>query len=202
MSIKGTLDISLDKKHKILQAAKARFLHYGVSKTTTRDIAEDLGISVSNLYLYFENKREIILAIAEECRAEQDKTDQEILNDTSLVPSRKLERLLVKKFRQVQDFRTESPKGTELMAYLVQEYPERLVSWQNNLEKLIFSVLEEGVAAGNFLISDVPHNAHMLRIALSQFFLPAHIQLPIEPSEEELVAFVHWHLSLISPSSQ
>jgi TetR/AcrR family transcriptional repressor of mexJK operon len=197
--VQEPLDIAPDKKSRILQVAKARFLHYGVSKTTTRDIAEDLGISVSNLYLYFENKREIILAIAEECRSEQDKTDQEVLSDATLTPPQKLERLLVKKFRQLKAFRTESPKGAELIAYLVQEYPERLTNWQNNLENLIFTVLDEGVRQGDFRIGDVRHGAHMLRIALTQFFLPAHIQLPIEATEEELVAFVHWHLSLISP---
>lgn len=194
--------LSLDKKTKILQAAKARFLHYGVCKTTTRDIADDVGISVSNLYLYFENKREIVLAIAQSCRAEQDRMDQQILADTALTPAQRLERLLLEKFRQARAFRTESPKGAELMAYLVQEYPERVADWQNNLENLIFTVLQEGVESGVFRMEDARQTAGLFRLSLAQFFLPPHIQLPLDPTEEELVALIRWHLSLLSYPSE
>lgn len=191
-------DLSQDKKTKILRAAKARFLHYGVGKSTTRDIAEDVGISVSNLYLYFENKREIVLAIAQSCRAEQDRMDQQILADDSLPPAETLERLLLEKFRQARSFRTESPKGAELMAYLVQEYPERVAAWQNNLENLILTVLEKGRQAGAFKMDDPGETAYLFRLSLAQFFLPPHIQLPLDPTEEELIALIRWHLSLLS----
>ena len=195
-------DLSQEKRSKILQAAKARFLYYGVSKTTTRDIAEDLGISVSNLYLYFENKREIVLAIANECRGEQDKLDQQILADSTLKPAEKLEKLLVEKFRIVDSYRstsTTTPKGAELFAYLLQEYPERIALWNANFEQLIFTVLEEGAKAGDFQFQDVRQAAHMFRISLIHFFLPPHIQLPEPPTEAELVAFIRWQLSLFTP---
>lgn len=202
MSTQELSGVSSDKKSKILQAAKARFLHFGVSKTTTRDIAEDVGISVSNLYLYFENKREIVLAIAEECRAEQELIDQAILSERDIAPAEKLERLLLEKFRHVRAFRDASPKGIELMAYLLQEYPERVSSWQKNLEDLIWTVLDEGCRNGSFLLEDARQGACMLRMALTQFFLPPHIQLPIDPTEEELVALIRWHLSLISTAKE
>src|SRR5690606_4816996 len=97
----------------------------------------------------------------------------------------------------VRAFRTESPKGTELMAYLLQEYPERVSSWREKLEDLIWTVLDEGCHDGSFQLEDAREGARMLRMALTQFFLPPHIQLPIDPTEEELVALIRWHLSLI-----
>lgn len=195
-------EVCLDKKTKILQAAKARFLHYGVCKTTTRDIAEDLGISVSNLYLYFENKREIVLAIAQSCQAEQEIMDLQILEDKLLTPQQKLETLLVEKFRQKRSFRNDSPKGAELTAYLLQEYPERVKEWQDSMESRIYAALDEGRRLGSFQIEDVQEAAHMLRISLGLFFLPAHIQLPIEPTEMELLALIRWHLSLLSKTPE
>lgn len=188
---------SLDKKSKILQAAKARFLHYGVSKTTTRDIAEDVGISVSNLYLYFENKREIVLAIAEQCRAEQEVIHQQILTDQSISSAEKLEQVLLVKFRCSRSFKTDSPKGTELLAYLLQEYPERAISWQQHLEDMIAAVLLEGTQNGSFHLENVPDAARMMRLSLAQYFLPPYIELPQEPLEDEMVALIRWQVMLI-----
>lgn len=158
---------SLDKKGKILQAAKARFLHYGVNKTTTRDIAEDVGISVSNLYLYFENKREIVLAIAEECRAEQEIINQQILTDQSISSAEKVEQVLLAKFRASRAFKTDSPKGAELLEYLLREYPDRALSWQHHLEDKIATVLEEGRQKGVFQVDDAAYAGRMLRLSLA-----------------------------------
>jgi AcrR family transcriptional regulator len=194
---KSAVALSQDKQSKILNAANERFLHYGVSKTTMRDIAQDLGISVSNLYLYFENKREIVLAIAQSCREKQDLVVAQVLTDKRLKPAQKLERLLIEKFRAARNFRSAAPKSHELFAYLVQEFPERLTAWQDNLEDAIFAVLEEGTRSGRFAIKDVRHHAHMLRIATAQFYLPSYVELPAEPLEEELIALVRWFLSLI-----
>jgi AcrR family transcriptional regulator len=189
--------LSQDKQNRILNAAKERFLHYGVSKTTMRDIADDLGIAVSNLYLYFENKRELVLAIAQNCRAEQEQAAGQVLSNASLRPSRKLEQLLVGKFRAIQSFRTDSPNGKELMAYLLQEFPERHAEWHASLERAIQTALQEGVETGCFRIADVPETARLLRLATAFFFLPPFVELPRYPEEEELVALIRWHLALL-----
>ena len=189
--------ISADKRSRILEIARTRFLHYGVSKTSMRDIAQDLGISVSNLYLYFENKRELVLAIAQSCRAEQDKGMEGVLKDASLKPGQKLEKLLVEKFRKMRNFRNGHPKGKELSAYLLKEFPERRKEWEETLENNIRIILDEGSASGYFCIEDTKHSAHMLRIATAQFFVQAHVELPSLPTETELVALIHWFLAQI-----
>jgi AcrR family transcriptional regulator len=200
MAIKPTAEtspLSQDKREKILVAAKARFLHYGVPKTTMRDIADDLSIAVSNLYLYFENKREIVLAIAENCRAEHDAVAKEVISDQTMTPEQKFEQLLVNKFRIMQQFRDQSPKGRELIAYLLQEFPERAVTWQENLESMISTILELGNQSGDFHVKDVPYTARMMRIALAQFFQPAHVVLPAEPTETDLIQVLHFILPIL-----
>lgn len=50
---------------KILEAAQKRFGHYGLSKTTMNDIADDIGMSKASLYYYFKDKESIFRAVAE-----------------------------------------------------------------------------------------------------------------------------------------
>jgi AcrR family transcriptional regulator len=52
-------------KNKILSTAENMFFENGFKKTSTRQIACDIGISVSNLYLYYKNKEDIISAVTD-----------------------------------------------------------------------------------------------------------------------------------------
>ncbi len=49
---------------RILDAAEKRFKHYGFAKTTIVDIADDCSMSHANVYRFFNNKTEIVDAIA------------------------------------------------------------------------------------------------------------------------------------------
>ncbi len=59
----------MEKEHsqlilnKILAAAQKRFGHYGLSKTTMNDIADDIGMSKASLYYYFKDKENIYSAV-------------------------------------------------------------------------------------------------------------------------------------------
>ena len=55
-------EIKLDQ---ILEAAQKRFGHYGLSKTTMNDIADDIAMSKASLYYYFKDKESIFIAVAE-----------------------------------------------------------------------------------------------------------------------------------------
>ena len=52
-----------DIRQKILLHAEKLFVRHGYEKTPMRDIAEASGITVSNLYKYFENKESLFEAI-------------------------------------------------------------------------------------------------------------------------------------------
>ncbi|MDC0932315.1 TetR/AcrR family transcriptional regulator [Arcobacteraceae bacterium] len=52
-----------NRKREILDVAIKLFNEKGCINTSTRHIADDLGISVGNLYYYFKNKEEIIIYI-------------------------------------------------------------------------------------------------------------------------------------------
>lgn len=52
-------------RNKILIVAENSFYTKGFKDTTTRQIAEEVGIRVSNLYLYFENKEAILHGVVD-----------------------------------------------------------------------------------------------------------------------------------------
>lgn len=52
-------------KKKILAVAEKMFYKNGFTATTTRSIANEVGISVSNLYLYYENKEAIFYGLTD-----------------------------------------------------------------------------------------------------------------------------------------
>ena len=54
-----------NRREKILEISVKLFNEKGCMKTSTRHIADELGISVGNLYYYFKNKEEIIIDIYE-----------------------------------------------------------------------------------------------------------------------------------------
>ncbi|MDB5193763.1 MAG: hypothetical protein JWQ96_3326 [Segetibacter sp.] len=54
----------LVKQEHILEAAIKRFSHFGISKTTLTEIAEDLAISKPSLFYYFTDKNGLIAEVA------------------------------------------------------------------------------------------------------------------------------------------
>lgn len=54
-----------DKRIVILEAAKRRFAHYGMAKTTMAEIAKDLSFSKALLYYYFPDKTSLYVAVLE-----------------------------------------------------------------------------------------------------------------------------------------
>lgn len=53
------------KQGAIIEAARKRFAHFGVAKTTMNEIAEDLSISKASLYYYFPDKLNLYAAVLE-----------------------------------------------------------------------------------------------------------------------------------------
>ncbi|WEK18796.1 MAG: TetR/AcrR family transcriptional regulator [Candidatus Pedobacter colombiensis] len=58
--------VETDKKREtIIEGAIKRFIHYGISKTTMNEIAEDLSVSKPSLYYYFPDKSSLVLGVIE-----------------------------------------------------------------------------------------------------------------------------------------
>ena len=58
-----------DIEPRIVEAARARFLHEGVDGASLRAIARDAGTSIGMVYYYFPTKNDLFLAVVEEVYA-------------------------------------------------------------------------------------------------------------------------------------
>lgn len=70
-----------DKKKQIINAALKRFSHFGITKTSMSEIAEDLKLSKANLYYYFPDKFSLIEAIGDMIMDESLKAVDKALHD-------------------------------------------------------------------------------------------------------------------------
>ncbi len=63
--LKNELDLPLDRRTQILEAAMAIFPQKGYAATTLQDIAQEAGISASAIYQYFRSKEDLFLALTD-----------------------------------------------------------------------------------------------------------------------------------------
>lgn len=74
-----------EKRENILEAARKRFAHFGVDKTTMNEIADDLGISKASLYYYFPDKLNLYAAVLEKIIGVEQEKEVPFLHDKDLL---------------------------------------------------------------------------------------------------------------------
>ena len=97
----------MSKSDAIVAAAGKRFRYYGVGKTTMQEIAADAGVAVGTLYLYFNNKDDLVVACAETFIERHRQQIASILA-ADIAGQDKLRQYILARFREVEDVRTSS----------------------------------------------------------------------------------------------
>lgn len=137
-----------EKKKEILQAASRVFRDRGLHGAGMRDIAAELGMTVGNLYYYFENKHELLAfcqedalaglrALAERVRALPERADA------------KLYRLIVGHIELLNEGTPGSLAHLEVEA-LTGDLRLSALAGRNAYERAVQAILEEGMAARVF----------------------------------------------------
>ncbi|MGB8698908.1 MAG: TetR/AcrR family transcriptional regulator [Thermosynechococcaceae cyanobacterium] len=137
------------KREAILQAAKQRLSQYGVKKTTMQEIAEDAGIAVGTLYLYFKNKNDILIATAEAYTQQHIQDTEKILRSPMSAPQ-KLKTYLVNRFRAVQEHRLSGSHAAELARAVIRLKPELQEEQGKTVKNNVLSILQEGIQTNVF----------------------------------------------------
>ncbi len=182
---------SLEKRTELLEIARKRMLHYGIQKTSVHEIAKDAGIAVGTLYLYFKNKEDIVLALADEYRCRQQELAEEILQ-ARLPADEKIQRFMIQRFRFVQEFREGSPHGKEFVKTLLQLQPERMQEWKINIKSQLTRCLEEGKQQGVFHFEQAAEEAKIFYLSTQVFYPLPYLDLPQWPLESDLRQVMTW----------
>ena len=185
-----------DKRQRILEAARKRFRHYGVKKTTMQEIPRDAGIAVGTLYLYFEDKDDLLVACTEEYVTRHRRQAEAIL--TSDAPAAdKLRRYVLDRFRASQATRAGSfGQAAELTREVLRVRPERRLDEGRMMMEHFARILRQGVEAGELHTDDPERDARVLLLSLAFLFPSAMDERAYAPTEEDALVVMEWFLQV------
>ncbi len=183
------------KREAILQAAKQRLSQYGVRKTTMNEIAQDVGIAVGTLYLYFKNKNEILIAVTE-AYTRQHLMDTEAILHSPISAPEKLKRYLLNRFRAVQDSRLSGSHAAELARAVIRLKPELQREEGKVVKNNVSIILKEGIKANVFQIDnlELEIDLEVFLYSIGYFFPMPTTEKYYEPEEEKLCMVIDWFI--------
>ncbi len=181
------------KREAILNAAKQRLSQYGVRKTTMQEIAEDVGIAVGTLYLYFKNKNEILIAAAQ-AYTQQHLIDTEKILRSSISPPEKLKTYLVNRFRAVRESRLSGSHAAELARAVIRLKPELQEEQGQVVRNNVLNILQSGIQTNLFQIDDLERDLQVFLFSIGYFFPMPTTEKYYEPEEEKLCMVIDWFI--------
>ena len=141
-----------DTRGAILDAGERLLAHYGYSKMSMNELAEEAGVGVGTIYLHFTGKAEVALAVIE--RSNQSVVDQlQAESQTSEPPPIRLKSMLEKRILlRYEIIRHRSHQLEEIRAILQQRKDIRPghARWFEAETRIFTPVLLEGQKLGLF----------------------------------------------------
>jgi len=185
-----------DKRQRILEAARKRFRHYGVRKTTMQEIARDAAVAVGTLYLYFKDKDELLLAGTEDYVIRHRRQAEAILASDAPAAD-KLRRYVLDRFRASQATRAGGyRRADELLREVLRVHPERQVEEGRMMTEYLVRILRLGIEAGELFTDDPERDAQVFLLSLAFLFPGAMDERAYTPTEEDALLVVEWFLQV------
>ena len=188
------------KRDAILKAAHRRLNQYGIKKTTMQEIAEDVGIAVGTLYLYFKNKKEILIAVAV-ADAQQHLKETEKILCSQMSASEKLKAYLVSRFRSVQAHRLSGSHIAELARAVISLQPKLQEEQCEAVNRNVLNLLQDGIQSHVFEIDSLEQDLEVFLYSIGYFFPMPTTEQYYEPEEEKLCMVVDWFIQKWSSKS-
>lgn len=163
---------SADVRRKILEAAKERLWHFGFRKTTIDEIAADAGVGKGTVYLHFNSKEDIALAIMGEFKKDSLDRQKEIALSSELSPLQKLTEVLLHPILLAHERCSESPAAQEMIVAIRPHIRKHMQPFLEQEISLVASILEQGNHAKLFRIKDTMQAARSLKFMCAGFWPP------------------------------
>jgi AcrR family transcriptional regulator len=142
-----------DNVQRILDTAERLFMHYGYAKTNVADVARELSMSPANIYRFFSSKAEIHQAIARRMLEHQ----YAVLSANARASASAAERLtnhLLLQHRVTVETMLDEEKVHEMVLVAMEQQWQVIQEHITRLRDLIRSIIEDGIAAGEFRAQD------------------------------------------------
>jgi AcrR family transcriptional regulator len=192
MSITTERPAGAETRCRIMETAERLFRTLGYQKTTVADIAKALKMSPANVYRFFESKKAINEAVAEQLMGQVEAAIGEIA-DRSAPAAERLVEIIATMHHMNQALYIENQRMHEMVEVALNE------SWNvvhGHIERkaaVFHRVVRDGVASGEFKVQDAETASWCVQVALIRFFHPTlMVQCQNEPgpSVEEMSQFV------------
>ncbi|MCC3767077.1 TetR/AcrR family transcriptional regulator [Streptomyces sp. UNOC14_S4] len=148
-------EITPDAARRLVIAAVAAFAERGYHATTTRDIAGRAGMSPAALYIHYRTKEELLYRIS----GVGHRLALEILRRESGRDGTPAERLAAA-VRAFVRWHAEHHTTARVVQYELQalgeEHYAEIVGLRRETDATVRGIVEDGVAAGDFAVPDVP----------------------------------------------
>jgi AcrR family transcriptional regulator len=181
-----------DTRERILAVAERLFRELGYQKTTVGDIAKALRMSPANVYRFFESKKAIHEGVARVLMGEVEQAAQVILRKPG--PATPRLRELIKTIHRMNSERyVGDSKLHEMVEIAMEESWEVCVAHVQTLTEMIGGVIAQGVASGEFEVTDVADAAMCTCHAMMAYFHPqmiAQSQKKPHPPIDQMVDFL------------
>jgi AcrR family transcriptional regulator len=190
-----------DKRRRILAAARKRFRHFGVRKTTMQEIATDAGVAVGTLYLYFKDKDELLVASIDEYVARHRRQAEAILASNAPAAD-KLRRYVLDRFRASQATRVGGFRpAAELLREVLRVRPERRLDEGRMMFEHFVRILRLGMDTGELHSDDPERDARVFLLSLAYLFPSALDEQAYVPTEQDALLVVDWFLNVWKQSN-
>lgn len=137
----------------ILSVAAEEIAERGYHNTSLDDIAERLDLAKASLYHYFPSKDDLVLAALDMCAYEVN-TEIETIAAGDGTPSDRLYRMIAAQIRALVVEHRESGRLFLLLDTWPPEIGRKVSSWRKEHDQLFRSVIDEGLARGDFAVPD------------------------------------------------
>jgi AcrR family transcriptional regulator len=151
----------MSRRQQILGAAVELFQRYGVRKTTVDEIARAAGIGKGSVYLEFQGKEDIFLALVEEHERGILDEVRHAAGASAPIVDRLVEVALVRPRHNVREMEL-MPEIFEILASLRGRVADRVSSYHDRCRCVVADLIREGIGAGILKADDDPDEAARL----------------------------------------
>ncbi|MHC1753743.1 TetR/AcrR family transcriptional regulator [Humidesulfovibrio sp.] len=160
-----------ETRGKIIQSAEKLFREVGYSKTTVAEIAEDIGMSPSNIYRYFPTKAHIneeicdlvVRSIEARCVKSMDRNG---------AFSERIRSVVLEYHRSVRDSILKGNRLYDMIAIAMEQHWPVVQRHSDRFRNVLVELLEGGIVSGEFLAVDCQKVARTIHEAIAIFVYP------------------------------
>jgi AcrR family transcriptional regulator len=185
-------------RSRIVAAAERLFRTIGYQKTTVADIAKDLAMSPANVYRFFPSKADIRDAVGRLLMTEVENAIAAIGNRPGPAAPRLAEAMRTLNRMNKERYLSDT-KMHDMVRAAIDENWGMVVEHVRVMEDLMTKIVADGIASGEFKVTDAGAAARCVKSAMISFCHPQLLEecaaFP-EPTIDQMIAFCLASLTL------